>query len=253
MAVRKSFFAVVALLFFVLVLIATAPARLSAYILADSPLRLEGVSGTLWRGKASRASVVLTQGELSLGVLSWRLKPFSLLRLAPKVALDSTWGSQQLSGAVQVWRNGDVQLTDFSANVDARLITAFVPLAIDGVVSAQFERLRVKNAMITDAQGRLVWQNGRWLSPRGPRRLGSYAADIKALNKSEGGEGIVGTIVTLAGPVNAEGDLVLRERQYDINVSLEDERGFDPELADMLALMAQPVGAAYRINLNGAL
>lgn len=247
---RKLIVAFLGVLFFLVVFVATAPARVSSYFLLDSPVKLQGVSGTLWRGQASRAAVVLPQGELLLGAVSWRLRPLSLLGLAPKVNIKSTWGAQQFDGVVQFWRSGDLRLTNFSANFDAKLVAAFFPLAIDGVVSTQFDHFRIKSGVVTRADGRLVWQQGRWLSPRGPRPLGSYAMDLQSSNDNMG---IVGSLVTLAGPVNAEGEAILRDKQYEVDVILRHDRGFEPELSNMLSLMAQPLESGFHVKLGGEL
>jgi hypothetical protein len=64
---------------------------------------------------------------------------------------------------------------------------------------------------------------------------------------------LAGTIVTLAGPLRAEGELQLRQRDYSIAILLTHDETWDPLLQEALALLARPVAAGYDLRLDGSL
>ena len=77
-------------------LIVTAPARLVSLLAPDEGLILQGFSGTLWRGSASRALVQVGPGYFQLGSVDWTLNPLSLLLFRPGLEMSSHWGRQNI-------------------------------------------------------------------------------------------------------------------------------------------------------------
>ncbi len=94
--------AALAAVVFLVLLLALAPARVLGVMLPPGQVALSGYSGSLWRGSASRALVATPGGWLHLGRVQWRLRPWSLLLLTPRLAVDSNWGSQLARGDVIV-------------------------------------------------------------------------------------------------------------------------------------------------------
>ncbi|MEZ5568137.1 MAG: type II secretion system protein N [Halioglobus sp.] len=233
-------------LVFIAVLIATAPARLLTYLLPDEQIVLAGVDGTLWRGRASRAMLQLPPGYLHLGAVNWSLDPVSLLLFAPRIRVESAWGGQVLEGELRVRGNRDIDLKNFEMQIAADLVQRFAPLAVDGLVSAHFEQLALRDGLPHSARGRLVWQDAGFQSPRGRIALGSYAVDLAQVP----GEALVGEVLTLGGALRAEGRVELRGRAYDIDIALHGDGPLDSELTNALALMATPQGEGYRIRLQ---
>lgn len=233
-------------LVFIAVLVATAPARLLTYLLPGEQIVLAGVDGTVWRGSASRVMLQLPPGYLHLGAVNWSLDPLSLLLFAPRISVESAWGGQVLEGELLLRGSRDIDLKDFEMQIAADLVQKFAPLAVDGVLSAQFERLALRDGLPHSARGRLVWQDAGFQSPRGRIALGSYALDLA----QEQGEALVGEVLTLGGALRAEGRVELRGRAYEIDIALRGDGPLDSELANALALMATPQGDGYRIMLQ---
>ncbi|TGD74021.1 type II secretion system protein N [Mangrovimicrobium sediminis] len=230
-------------------LVATAPARLLPLVLPAQQVQLEGLSGTLWRGAASRATLLTAAGGLQLGRTEWRLRPLSLLLLSPAVEFSSNWGAQTLAGIVRTSVSGNIDLRDLDARVDAALLSHFVPVRLGGDVSLQFARLRVEGGLPSAAEGRLVWQGGSWNAPQGPRALGSYAMDV-----TTGDDGTIrGEVITLSGEVEATGSVSFAQRAYGVDVGLRGAGLDDPQLRRALQLMAAPQDDGFRLQLQGSL
>lgn len=234
---------------FVFFLVVNAPARLLNYLLPEDQFIVQGLEGTLWQGAASRAMVATAPGYVHLGRLNWTLRPLSLLLFAPSLDIRSEWGAQTLSGRVTLRGGRSFGLRDFEAMGSADLLRQFAPVALTGTITAQLERFVLVDGLPTTASGRLVWQNAGWLSPQGPLPLGAYALEFEQAV----GESLVGEVITIAGPVEAEGSIRLSEVDYALDLTVAGETPLEPQLQQALALVAQAVNNSYRIQLQGPL
>ncbi len=230
-------------------LLLSAPARLVGLVIPAEQIAMQGFSGTLWRGSASRCLLRTESGLLHLGEVSWDLAPLSLLTFSPRLTLDARWGRQRISGRVVLRGDRDVDLHDFEATVAADLVRQFAPLALGGSISASFTRLVVRDGMPVAGEGRLVWQDGVWSSPTGQLTLGSYAVEVL-----DAGDGqLRGDVITLAGPVEATGEVALDGQAYRVDVRVGGERALDPRIGQALALIAAPENGGFRLQLDGEL
>lgn len=227
-----------------------APARLLAWLLPPSQILASGYTGSLWTGSAARVQIATPAGPLHLGRVDWQLSPWSLLRLAPALQLQSAWGSQRLSGHLQLRGADDLRLTDLSARLDAALLQQLAPLQLAGTLELQVARLVLRNGQPQELeQARLLWQSASWDSPRGPIPLGTYV-----LEAGQGADGpLRGEVMTLQGPVRAGGELQWDRGSYSIGLRLDSEGAWDPLLQESLALLATPEGDGYRLQLSGQL
>ena len=236
-------------LLFLVVLIASAPARLLGSLLPAESTVLSGYAGTLWRGSAARALVALPGGWFHLGQVSWELKPWSLLLFTPRLHIDASWGRQRIAGEIVVAGKDAFALRDLEARLDASLVQELAPLAVDGLLTANFALLEVDAGLVTRARGRLVWERASWLSPRGPVSLGTYAMELDVPQEQT----VQGELITLAGPVTAEGRVQLEGRKYVLDLAIGSDGAMDPQLQQALSLLALPVATGYQLQLDGQL
>lgn len=230
-------------------IISLAPARLLALVLPGDQVLLQGYQGTLWRGGASRALVQVGGGYLHLGAVRWRLYPLSLLLLSPRLDLESKWGAQLISGELVVRGDRDFELRELNANIAADLVRQYAPISLDGRLSAQFSSLELRDGLPYAASGRVVWQEAAWQSPSGMRPLGSYALQVE----QPPGEQLAAEVLTLSGPVQAEGAVLLQAKTYQLDVMVGSDTAMDPQLKQALSLLAKPEAGGYRVKMNGEL
>lgn len=238
-------------LFLVVAVVASAPARLLPLLLPAGQVQMQGLAGTVWEGSASRCLLRTPAGYLQLGRVEWRLHPLSLLALAPTVEVRSQWGEQHASGTVTLYGQDEYGLSDVDARIDASLLRQLAPVAVDGQFALIAPRLHVAGGLPVGAEGRLVWEHGAWAAPQGRMALGTYAVDFA----QPGGKGqaLTGKVLTLAGPVRAEGSVRLVGRAYNLDVSIAGDHGLDPALAQALSLMARPTDKGFQLKLDGEL
>jgi general secretion pathway protein N len=234
-------------LLLLLCLLATAPARLLGLVLPSVRVTMQGFSGTLWRGQASRCLVQTPAGFLHLGVVKWHLNPLSLILFSPQLSLNSGWGSQIFNTELVLHGGQDVDLKALEATIPADLLRQFVPVELAGVLQLRSEYLELRDGLPVAGKGRLVWLNGGWDSPSGPVPLGSYALDFSQSPDAA----LLGEVLTLAGEVNAQGSIELQGSAYGVDITVQSEVGLDGRLQQALSLVARPVESGFHIVLNG--
>ncbi len=233
----------------VVILVATAPARLlGAFVPADRVI-LQGYAGTVWHGSANRALVAAGKGYIHLGQLTWSLSPWSLLGLSPVIAVESNWGKQKLNAEVRITGEQSIELSNLDALFSVQLIRQFLPLAVEGDISAQFDEFQLHEGFPTRAMGRVVWQRAAWQSAQGIAPLGTYALNI--LTDSSGA--IQGEVITVTGEVDANGTVELKGNNYSIDILVGSKSGLNDQLKQALSLIAQPRPEGYRVAFDGKL
>lgn len=241
--------AVTLVLVLLLGLAMSAPARLLSLVVPGDRISLQGLAGTVWQGSASRCVLRLPQGMVHLGKVRWSLDPLSLFTLTPRLTLRSEWGSQTIAGDVALRGARDLDVADFEARVSADLLRQVLPVAVAGSFSVQVAEFALRDGLPDSGSGRVVWQDAAWRSPQGPVPLGSYAVDFEQFS----GQPLLGEVITLAGPMQANGSAQLEARSYRVDVLVTSEIGIDRPLENALSLMAAPEGDGYRILLEGDL
>ncbi|MEP4485683.1 MAG: type II secretion system protein N [Halioglobus sp.] len=233
-------------------LIMSAPARLLGHILPASSIVLQGVSGSLWSGKAAGCLVRMPGGFMQLGETRWTVSPLSLMLLAPRVSLSSQWGEQRVRAKLTYLGADHLRVSDVEARIDAGLLQAFLPVSLDGTLASSLESAEIKQGVLRSMVGRVVWEDAVWLSPRGDVVLGSYAIDSKHVDS-----GVRAEILTLTGPLLADGLVALTHADgvasYDLTLELGSEGSMNPQLQEALSLIAPPTDSGYRLTLQGKL
>ena len=228
-------------------LVVSTPARLMNLLVPGGQLLMHGLAGTVWNGRAASVQVRLSQGYLHLGAVQWSLHPLSLFMLAPRLTLRSDWGNQTFAGELVFRGQRDLDVLDFEGQVAADLLRHFAPVALDGTFNLHLAELQLRNGLPYSAQGRLVWHDGSWLSPRGPVPLGTYTLDFQQSPR----EALLGEVSTLSGALEAYGNVELHDRRYEVDILVGAEESLDPQLQQMLPLIAAPEGDDYRISVEG--
>lgn len=195
----------------------TLPARVALGWLAPTQARLEGVSGTLWRGRAEN----LQWQEVRLGRVEWQLHPAALLgaRLRADLTLNRVDGFARAT--VATGRNGRLRFTDLTASLPLDALSA-TPLAggWSGTLNFKFADLLLDRGWPIQAAGRLdaVAINGPMGGPVGrPVNLGSYQIDFTLAEGSARETPLAGALIDTGGPLQVAGSVqLLADRSYVI-------------------------------------
>ncbi|MBU2886239.1 type II secretion system protein N [Gilvimarinus agarilyticus] len=243
---------VLGLLFWLAFVISQIPAAWGGYLMTrDTPLALSGISGTLWQGSAGMASVSIDGKHYALGQLSWRIKPMSLLGLAPCAEIKTDLERQQVAGTACVGMGGSLRLTDTSLNLPASLIQGLPePTKITGQISAQIQSLRLKGQTLKNLEGKLSWTQARLHNGQSWLQLGAFAADLSETQEGE----IRADVFSLEGPIDLAGNVVMPLTggiHIDGEFAFTDTFAREVQAEQWLPLMAEPLdNGKHRLRLS---
>jgi len=177
------------------------PAVWGGYLLTrGTGLALSGVTGTIWNGRASLASIKQQEKEYSLGQLSWSVHPLSLLTLKPCVLLSTRLDKQTFEGDVCVAMGGELTLNKADVTLPVALVQQYIPIPLMGQLTAHIDTLSLRGNVLLDLSGKLSWTGARVNNGANWMELGSFGADLV----DDGRNGIKATVFELEGPLDID-------------------------------------------------
>lgn len=184
---------------FLVFMISNTPAIWGAYLLTrGTGVALSGVTGSLWNGRASLASVRTTAQEYSLGQLSWSLSPLSLLTLSPCAEVTTKLPMQEFDGEICSGSGGAVKVRNADISLPVALLQAKIPVPIQGQFSSHIDELELRGDVLQKLKGKLTWNDARVNTGSNWLDIGSYAAELS----DNGSNGVSAKFFQLSGPVD---------------------------------------------------
>ena len=229
---------------FALFLLATAPASLVAHF-APPALTLDGLSGSVWHGRAQRAA----WRGVPLGAAEWTLSPLGLLTLAARGELTVTGAAMNLQAGVSHGLFNDrFTVRDARGTIPLALLSqisgAQGPLDATAVLDGV--SLTVDGNRVTDAGGRVTLADTRVTRPQ-PVALGAFTLDLSAADGW-----LQADVNDDGGPLGVSGRVrATPDRRWDIDARVR-ARDADSDLARALSLLARPdADGQYALQLSG--
>lgn len=180
-------------------ILSNIPAVWGAWLLTrGTGLSMSGVTGSVWNGKASLASMQLNGQEHSLGQMSWKLGPLAIISRCAEVT--TKLPMQEFDGEVCAGSNGNLEISDADISAPAAMLQSKVPVPIQGQISSHIEALQINGNVLQHLKGKLSWTNAAvntgatWLD------IGSYAAELS----DNGKNGVLAKVVQLSGPLEVD-------------------------------------------------
>lgn len=230
-------FVVVGVVAFVVGLVAYLPAALVAGRVADdTPVHMQGVSGTLLDGQAAYAS--LPHGALDN--VRWHVHPAALLLggLSATVRADSDLG--HVSGEIHRSVLGTNTLDHVQGEATIGWLSdlagyTFVPLS--GRIRLNLDHLTFNDDLNVSALvGTVQLTNSHWELLNPPLALGRFEARL-----DHGDRYVEARIVDSNGPLALTGSVKLSDsRRYDLNIKLRARAGADTRLKTLLKQIGNP-------------
>ncbi len=223
---------------FVIALAITFPARVAYQWFAPGDLKLNGISGSIWRGSAAQGFA----GSVYLANVIWRFQPLALLTGKLEFATKSTLASGFFDAKFAVGIGGSLTLSDIAGALTLdTLATTYGLSGIEGDVSVQFEELIVENGLPIEATGTLNIANlvSRYLSAT---RLGDYKAEFQTHD-----DGILGSVESINGVLELVGTIKLsRDRSYAFVGKVAAKPTAPTNIAQQLQLLGSPDSQGMR-------
>src|SRR5690606_12235278 len=244
------------LVLFLVFAVANIPATWGGYFLTrGTGIALSGVTGTLWNGRASLASLRTQVREYSLGQLSWQLRPWSLLGLSPCAQVTTRLPQQQFDGEICAGATGALQLRNADVSVPSILLQTYLPIPIQGQFSSHIDHLQLQGNVLQSLKGNLTWNGARVNTGNKWLDVGSYAAEFT----DNGNNGIKANFFELSGPMDVAIEVELTAPSGGrISGELAAPKAFfeSANALDILAMLAQEDSVDeegkthYRVDLN---
>ncbi|CAH0532346.1 hypothetical protein VST7929_00164 [Vibrio stylophorae] len=174
-------YALVALAFFVLSLVAHVPALLA---LQQAPqLRAQAVSGTLWQGQTGQLTLPLGKHAFAMGALSWRMSPWTALIGRPNVDFELSGDIGALSGQGQLaWRWGDISGHDLMLNSQISAWQRYwqpYGVTLLGDFTLGVQHIALNQYDCAELKGQLIWTDPQINTPMGQMQPGDLLVTLR--------------------------------------------------------------------------
>lgn len=236
--------------FFLLVLVATIPARLVAgWVPLPPGVSLGYVSGTLWHGRIDNLMLM----GIRFDDVRFELQPWALLlaRLSLKVE-SSLDGDSFMRG--QVWASPlSLGASDLTLQVPAQplvnLIALPLPQTVAGLIRLDLASARSGSPWCREVQGTFGWDNAQLHNQmlREPLPLGPYTVEL-GCDKGE-----LTAHVNDAGQLGISADLrLMADSAYRVSALISPAPTVPAEVRQGLALIAEDQGAGFQLEFSGS-
>ncbi|MGQ0619406.1 MAG: type II secretion system protein N [Panacagrimonas sp.] len=202
----------------------------------DAVLQLEGLSGSVSRGRAAQ---VVYGGQPALRELDWAFQPLGLLLGRASFRLSGGTDGMLLDGTAFVVPSGTLTLSDFRLASPLKAMfaaagQAFVP--VEGQIGGDITRLKLRDNWPVAADGTLTVRGLAWKLGRDPVPLGDYEARIE--NETAG---IKATIRSLGGALEVNGEgRVANDRSYELQLRMKPRADAPPMVPNLVKNLGQP-------------
>lgn len=199
--VNKKFWIALGVVFWLYFVLSNLPAIWGAYLLTkNGDIAMNGVSGTLWSGRASLVSIKVKGTDHSLGQLTWKLNILSLFTLKPCALIGTHMDNQEFDGVVCVKGKTAFSIKDATTSFPAALVQPLLPLAIDGQFAMTIERLEISNAQLLGLRGKGTWMGSKIYNGSNWMSLGGLGADLV----DDGKKGLSAHIFDVSSPLHLD-------------------------------------------------
>ncbi|MCG9597748.1 type II secretion system protein N [Vibrio sp. Isolate25] len=224
-----------------------------SYAPLPQQLVINGVSGTVWEGRA--ASVIWQKQKL--GALHWQLAPLKLLTGKAEAQVRFGRGSDmQITGrGIVGYSTSGPYAENLIASLPVEKILEFtppmpIPVELTGQVELSIKSMVYALPYCQMGEGSLVWNTDKVVTPLDELYVGSVVVDFSCQD----------SLITLKGAQNSEqvssaAEVVLEaNRNYQASAWFKPEGKFPSSLAEQLKWLPSPDGEGrYQFTYQGRL
>ncbi len=203
-------------------LVLSVPARFvyDRYGARAQPLRLQGIEGTLWQGKAA----MLSYAARPVGPVHWRLDPWTALRGSARGHLNVS-GPEWKAESDFLLRGPRVELAAASAEFPASMLEPALDipsLRLLGDIRVRMDDVVIEDGMVRLAIGQMIWDEVG-VSGAAEARFGRIVIDFSP--RADGS--VEGRVRDDGGPLQARGMVELRGLAFNAEVLLHARPGHE--------------------------
>lgn len=213
---KKKYYILIAVIAYLVFLLASIPANYATNIInSNTPVSIQGVSGTLWKGKA----LAITLNNIQLERTEWNFRLWKLLIGRLALDIETLYASNRINAEIGTSFLGRFFAYGLSASIPAQEVAqlANIPLAqLSGMISIDIESAHWKQGEMPSASGTINWRNAE-ITIADTASLGNVNI---ILGESEQ-QLLKADIKNQGGDINISGSAELVPvASYDVNITL---------------------------------
>ncbi len=216
-----------------------------------APLTLTGVSGRLYNGVISDVKYMDDLLPLEFTRLTWQVAPKILLTggAGANVSFEGYGGGGR--GQVARQWNGDIAISNFAFNADAKALEPLLPVPIAsfrGRLTGEIESLRLEHQLLVGMEAEFSWKDAVLETP-----VLTSLGDIDLTISRDGPESHLATLVSSGGDIAIDGKITMAQSgDFSANVLFTPSANAPAGVIDGLRQFARPeAGGRFRFQRNG--
>ena len=248
---KKKYYIITAVASYLILLIATIPAKLVTDIINDkTPVSLQGVSGTLWQGKIYRITL---DNAIQLSDTEWSATPWKLLTGRIAIEASSRFDQQDINAEIGSSFLGRYFVNGLQAKVSARKVAelANIPLAkLSGMIAIDIDHAEWKQGELPLATGSVRW-NDATVTVADTASLGNISILLSETDQQL----LMADISNQGGDIKIDGTAELvPAADYSVNVKLKPTASANNNIKQSLGLFAKKSNnGEYLLKYSGPL
>lgn len=248
---KKRVYIVTAVVSYLALLITTMPANTVSSIINDnSPVKIRGVSGTIWHGKAFSVDI---NNSIQLQSTEWSFTVWKLLLGQLAIDIETQYLDNNINSEIGTSFLGRYFINDLSATILAKDLAqlAEIPLAqLSGLISLNITQAQWKQGELPIATGEINWKDAA-VTITDTASLGNVSI---LLNESEQ-QLLNADISNQGGDIKISGNAELvPETDYALNITLTPTATAKNNIKQSLGLFAQKQSNGdYVLKKSGSL
>jgi len=236
---------------YLIFLLATIPAQLFTGIINENtPVKMQGVSGTLWNG---RAYLITTDNAVTLNDSKWSFTVWKLLIGQLAVDMTTQYAGKDIETELGTSFLGRYFVNDLSATLAASDLAqlANIPLAqLSGLITVNIEHAQWRQGELPSASGEIKWRDAA-VTIADTASLGNVSM---VLGESEQQQ-LIASISNQGGDIAIEGTIeLIPEADYSLNITLTPTASANNNIKQSLGMFAKrQANGEYQLKKSGSL
>ncbi len=211
------------------------------------PVKLSGVSGSIWSGGAQ--SVETPELKQPITNVKWKFQPSTLLSASAGAMVNFEVLGGKGEGLVSRNSGGNMFVKDGTFRVPASRLEQFLPLPVaefGGILLADIEDLELENNLLKRTVGTLTWNQAE---VKNTVLLGEVVFDIVP----QGEDQHIGKLSNTDGQLELSGEVLLDlAGNYKADIQIKPTAETPPQVNGILGLVGrQASDGSYRIRNDG--
>ena len=248
---RKRHYIIIAVLSYLVLLVATIPARPVVDLISkNAPVNIQGVSGTLWSGKAL---LINTSNNIKIDKTEWSFRPWKLFLGDVAAEINAEFLGNDISAELGTSFLGRFFVNDLYAKVSAQQAAelAKLPLVqLSGTISLAIESAQWKQGEPPLADGEIRWTDAA-VTIAETASLGNVTIILSESDQQQ----LYADIKNQGGDIRVNGNAeLLPAKKYALDIKLLPAASASNNIKQSLGMFAQRQNnGEYVLKKSGSL